>query len=73
SCRKKLSKSPMKEISDYFEKTKKPSLTDFLLYRRQQHDFSYDKAKEHLIYRISLETLCVDNAWAKNLLDNFDV
>jgi hypothetical protein len=64
-------------ISSYFKGKNKWSLLSFLKHRREDPDFTGDKAKEHLKYKNALKHIAnsggSESSQAKGCLINFEV
>ncbi|CAG8661156.1 6580_t:CDS:2, partial [Paraglomus occultum] len=59
-------------IRDFFKKHSIWSLLPFLQYRKGVDSFTYDKAKEHRLYKSALELLSEDDEEARKCLFNYE-
>ena len=60
-------------LDGFFKKNKIWSLASFLMYRAKVDEFTYDKVREHNLYKKSLTLLSRDNDQARICLNNFEV
>ena len=60
-------------IENFFKKNTNWSLIKFLNYRARDDEFTYNKRKEHLLYKSVLSLLSKDHAQAQKYLSSFEV
>ncbi|CAG8610298.1 14263_t:CDS:2, partial [Funneliformis caledonium] len=59
-------------IEQFFKSSSTWSLFSFLQYREGVDDFTYDKVKEHMLYKSALNLLSKDHDQARKCLLNFE-
>ncbi|CAG8781277.1 9045_t:CDS:1, partial [Racocetra fulgida] len=57
-------------IEEYFKRTEKWTLLNFLYYRKDCNDFTYLKRREHRLYKSSLAL--ISDILAEHCLSNFE-